>query len=140
MEPSPVDFIQPLAEIAIVIMRILKLVSVIIVGPFVQRAINLTMLKVNGPREAENMDSLAEMSLIKAHREELLQWHASLPTHLQFSYEVQGLDSTTIQAPYSWRARQLSSLRIRECNHPLDLSLVYPFILPILTKSRTRRL
>ncbi|KAH9207575.1 fungal-specific transcription factor domain-containing protein [Leptodontidium sp. 2 PMI_412] len=61
---------------------------------------------------AESVDALTEMSLIKAHREELLQWHASLPAHLQFSYEVQGLDSTTKHAPYSWRARQLSSLRI----------------------------
>ena len=124
MEPSPVDFIQPLAEIAMVIMRILKLVSAIILKPFVQWAINLIVFKVNGPREAESANFSTEMSLIKAHREELLQWHKSLPTHLRFSYDVEGLDSTTKQAPYSWRARQLSSLRIREFNYPGNSSLV----------------
>ncbi|KIW99996.1 uncharacterized protein Z518_10924 [Rhinocladiella mackenziei CBS 650.93] len=68
--------------------------------------------QVNLSREPEIPPVFAGLSSVEALREELQQWHASLPVHLRFYYEIRGLDSTTKDAPCSWKARQHSSLRI----------------------------
>ncbi|OAL17879.1 hypothetical protein AYO22_11223 [Fonsecaea multimorphosa] len=90
LQVFPTDFIQPLAEIAKIIHRILNF-------------LNLMGTPSVAPLFPETVETL---------RHDLRTWHASLPVHLRFYDKRYESGSISKEALLTWKARQRSSLRI----------------------------
>lgn len=119
MSPSQAAFIPCLAEIAKIMRKIMKLVCE---DPFTQviivRAAKIPQVNRMGRRHHDFSPSHA---LVEALQNDLDYWKDSLPPHLRFQNE-ESVASPPSDSPCSWRARQRSSLRIREFQFPEAVS------------------